>query len=497
MIDTELILISWGRCGITYICISLSSFKQKIELFVVPIAKIQLMNIPLLIDQQRNYFNNNHTKNRAFREAQLSKLSTLLNDYEAEMIEAIELDFGKSAFDVYSTELGILQSDIKVALKNIKKWSKWKRVKTNLTNFPSKSYIVPEPFGVALVIGAWNYPYQLSFAPVIAALAAGNTVLLKPSELPENTSKVMAKMINTHFDSRVFHVVEGSVAVTTELLAHKFDKIFFTGSVPVGKIVYQAAAKQLTPVTLELGGKSPAIVAADCDLDIAVKRLVWAKFLNAGQTCIAPDYIFVDAKIENIFLAKLEAEIERSDFSLKNGNYVRIINDRNVQRLSKLIDQSKIYFGGKINERERIIEPTILTSCNFDCPSMQEEIFGPILPVLRFTSIDEVIKTIKSKEKPLALYLFTNDRSLKTKITTELSFGGGAINDAIMHITNHHLPFGGVGESGIGSYHGEAGFKAFSHYKSMFEKPLRFEPSIKYSPHTESKFKWIRRLMNF
>lgn len=455
------------------------------------------MNITELIEQQRIFFNSNHTKEISFRIEQLKKLNLLMVQYEAEMIDAIYQDFGKSEFDVYTAEFAILYSDISVALKNLKKWSKWKRVRTNLTNFPAKSYIVPEPLGVSLVIGAWNYPYQLSLAPVIAALAAGNTVLLKPSELPENTSKVMAKMINDNFDPRILKVVEGGVDITTELLNNKFDKIFFTGSVPVGKIVYQAAAKHMTPVTLELGGKSPAIVTADCDLDVTVKRLVWAKFLNAGQTCIAPDYVYVDAKIENIFLAKLEAEIERSAFSLENGNYVRIINDRNLQRLAKLIDQSKIYFGGKINEKERIIEPTILTSCNFECPSMQEEIFGPILPVLRYTSLDEAISIIKSKPKPLALYLFTNDRSIKTKVTNELSFGGGAINDAIMHITNHHLPFGGVGDSGIGSYHGEAGFRTFSHYKSMLEKPLRFEPNLKYSPHSESKLKWIKRLLKF
>jgi aldehyde dehydrogenase (NAD+) len=455
------------------------------------------MNITELIEQQRIFFNSNQTKEISFRIEQLKKLNLLMVQYEAEMIDAIYQDFGKSEFDVYTAEFAILYSDISVALKNLKKWSKWKRVRTNLTNFPAKSYIVPEPFGVSLVIGAWNYPYQLSLAPVIAALAAGNTVLLKPSELPEKTSKVMAKMINDNFDPRILKVVEGGVDITTELLNNKFDKIFFTGSVPVGKIVYQAAAKHMTPVTLELGGKSPAIVTADCDLDVTVKRLVWAKFLNAGQTCIAPDYVYVDAKIENIFLAKLEAEIERSAFSLENGNYVRIINDRNVQRLAKLIDQSKIYFGGKIYEKQRIIEPTILTSCNFECPSMQEEIFGPILPVLRYTSLNEAINIIKSQPKPLALYLFTNNRSIKTKVTNELSFGGGAINDAIMHITNHHLPFGGVGDSGIGSYHGEAGFRTFSHYKSMLEKPLRFEPNLKYSPHSESKLKWIKRLLKF
>jgi aldehyde dehydrogenase (NAD+) len=458
--------------------------------------KHSAMNITKVIENQRLFFNTNRTKELSFRIEQLKKLKAVLVRNEAEMINAIYEDFGKSEFDVYTTEFSILYSDISLALKNIKKWAKWKRVRTNLPNFPAKSYVVPEPFGVSLVIGAWNYPYQLSLAPVIAALTAGNTVILKPSELPENTSKVMAKMINENFDPRVLHVIEGGVEITTELLKNKFDKIFFTGSVPVGKIVYEAAAKHLTPVTLELGGKSPAIVAADANLDVAVKRLVWAKFLNAGQTCIAPDYIYVDAEIETSFLTKLKAEIERSAFSIENGNYVRIINNRNAQRLAKLIDPSLLYYGGKINESERIIEPTILRSCSFESACMQEEIFGPILPILTYTSLDEAIAMIKSRPKPLALYLFTNDRSIKTKVTNELSFGGGAINDAIMHLTNHHLPFGGVGDSGIGSYHGEAGFNTFSHVKGMLEKPLRFEPNIKYSPYTQTKLKWIKRLMN-
>jgi aldehyde dehydrogenase (NAD+) len=453
------------------------------------------MDFSEIIQLQRSYFNSNITKSCDFRIEQLKKLKQVLKENEVLLKEAIYTDFKKSFFDVFTTELAILYSDLDIAIAQTRKWSRKKRVKTNLMNFPAHSYVIPEPFGVSLVMGAWNYPFQLSLAPAIAAIAAGNTVILKPSEIPAQTSHAMAKIINENFDTRFFHVIEADADKTTELLTFKFDKIFFTGSVAVGKIVYQAAAKHLTPVTLELGGKSPAIVASDCDLDIAVKRLVWAKFLNAGQTCIAPDYVYVDAKIETQFLTKLEAEIERSQFSIDNQNYVQIINDRNLKRLSNLIDQTKIYYGGKINEKERIIEPTILTSCSFDCPSMKEEIFGPILPVLRYTEIEEAIEKIKAQEKPLALYLFTNSRSLKSKITSELSFGGGAINDAVMHITNPNLPFGGVGESGMGNYHGEFGFNTFSHLKSIFEKPLRFEPNLKYSPHTESKFKWIKRLM--
>ncbi|MDR0800984.1 aldehyde dehydrogenase [Fluviicola sp.] len=448
-----------------------------------------------LIDKQRTFFNTNRTKDPNFRIEQLKRLKVLLLANQERLNKAIYADFKKSPFETFTNEFGLVFLGIDEACKKLKKWSKHKRVRTNWINFPAKSYIIPEPLGVSLVIGAWNYPYQLSFAPVIAAIAAGNTVILKPSELPSNTSRLIAELINQHFDEAFFHVVEGGIPETTALLEQHFDKIFFTGSPNVGRVVYQAAAKHLTPVTLELGGKSPAIFTEDADLKMGIKRLVWAKFLNSGQTCIAPDYLLIPRSLKDQFLAMAKKEILQARYSVENGNYIQIINDRNIQRLKGLIDPEKVYFGGDINEVERIIEPTILYPVTFQDTVMQEEIFGPLLPVLTYDSLDEAISEIKKREKPLSCYIFTKDSSLKNKLLTELSFGGGAINEGIMHISNSRLPFGGVGQSGTGSYHGEAGFRAFSHYKSVLEKANWLETKLKYSPYSERKLKWIKRLM--
>lgn len=448
-----------------------------------------------LIEQQRAFFNTNKTKDTDFRIEQLQRLKTLLLSNQNRLNDAIYADFKKSPFETFTNEFGLVFLDIDEACKKLKSWSKRKRVRTNWVNFPAKSYIIPEPLGVSLVIGAWNYPYQLSFAPVIAAIAAGNTVILKPSELPSNTSRVMAELINSHFETAFFHVVEGGISETTALLEQRFDKIFFTGSPNVGRIVYQAAAKHLTPVTLELGGKSPAIFTENANLKMGVKRLIWAKFLNSGQTCIAPDYVLLPKSMKDEFLLLAKEEIEFAQYSVQNGNYIQIINDRNVQRLKQLLDPEKVYSGGKTDEEERIIEPTLLHNITFSDPIMQEEIFGPLLPVLTYDSLDEAIAEVKNREKPLSCYIFTNDSSLKNKLLSEISFGGGAVNEAIMHISNSRLPFGGVGQSGTGSYHGEAGFRTFSHYKSILEKASWFETKLKYSPYSEGKLKWIKRLM--
>lgn len=446
---------------------------------------------------QKAFFNSNKTKDIDFRIAQLKKLKRVLQENEERMEKAIFEDFSKSAFDNYSTELALLYLEIDDAVKKVRKWAARKRVATNIVNFPARSYMIPEPLGVTLVIGAWNYPYQLSFAPAIAAIAAGNTVILKPSELPANTSRLMAEMVNTNFAPEFFKVVEGGVTETQQLLEQRFDKIFFTGSVAVGRIVYQAAAKHLTPVTLELGGKSPAFILDDTHLEVYVKRLVWAKFVNAGQTCIAPDYILVKREIKDKFLQLLMAEIKKEQFAIENHNYVQIINERNIQRLSKYIDKNKVVQGGNYDIQTRIFEPTVMDNVSFSDAVMQVEIFGPILPVITFDDINEAIAEVKRREKPLSCYVFTSNKALKNKILQEVSFGGGCVNDAIMHISNSHLPFGGVGESGIGSYHGEYGFKTFSHFKSILEKSAWFEPDLKYFPHSETKFKWMKRILKF
>lgn len=365
-----------------------------------------------------------------------------------------------------------------------------------MVNLPGSSYIIPEPLGVCFIIGAWNYPIQLTFSPLIAAMAAGNTAILKPSKLPQHTSKVITEIINNNFDSGYLISIEGGIAETSKLLELKFDKIFFTGSVPVGKIVYEAAAKNLAPVTLELGGKSPAIITQCCDLKLTAKRLVWGKFLNVGQTCIAPDYVLVDEKIKNEFLSELKQEIKSQNFSIQNGNFVQIINTKNFNRLVNLIDSQKVFDGGKFDAEERIIEPTILHNVSLNDPIMQDEIFGPILPVLTYQSFDDALKIIHTFPKPLASYIFTKDKKLKERFLNEISFGGGTINETLMHIANSNLPFGGVGQSGIGNYHGAFGFATFSHYKSIIEKPLWFEPSLKYLPHSTFKFKLIKWILN-
>lgn len=449
----------------------------------------------LIVSQQRAFFNSNATKPVAFRVQQLRKLKVTLQANEQALMEAIDSDFKKSEFDTYTNELMLVYSDINEAIRNVKKWTQKKRTRTNLINFPAKSYVIPEPLGVSLIIGAWNYPYQLSFAPMVAAIAAGCTVILKPSELPAATSKIMAKIMSETFPQEYIAVVEGSVAETTALLEQKFDTIFFTGSVPVGRIVYQAAAKQLTPVTLELGGKSPAFVTENCNLNMSVKRLVWAKFLNAGQTCIAPDYVLVHQSVKHAFLDALTEEIRQSDFKIENGNYVQIINERNGERLAALLGQNTIHFGGTYNRETRYFEPTVLADSSFDDSIMQEEIFGPILPVIAYNDLSEAIRNVKERPKPLSCYIFTSDSQIKQRILSEVSFGGGAVNDAIMHVSNSHLPFGGVGESGIGSYHGIAGFNAFSHYKSILDKPTWFELNLKYSPHSLKKLNFIKKVL--
>jgi NAD-dependent aldehyde dehydrogenases len=455
------------------------------------------MNPEEIIEQQRTFFNSNQTKNVEFRIEQLQKIKTLLKDNESLLYEAIYEDFGKSEFETYASELSLIYGEINIAIKKVRKWNKKIKVRTGLANFPAKSYIIPEPLGTVLVIGAWNYPYQLSLVPAIAALAAGNTVILKPSELPSKTSNILAKLVNENFSSKYFHVVEGGVSVTTELLENRFDKIFFTGSIPVGRLIYQAAAKHLTPVTLELGGKSPTFVFADCDLKMTAKRIAWAKFFNAGQTCVAPDYILVEKEVKENFLNALKEELDiypktNLDFA---GNYTRIINTKNFDRLNDLIDKNKVCYGGYTERDARFICPTVLRDVSFSDKIMNDEIFGPLLPVLSFTNIDEAIREVKNRPKPLSCYVYSKSKKTIKKILKEISFGGGAVNDSVMHLSNSNLPFGGVGFSGFGSYHGRAGFDTFTHYKSILHKSFLFEPGLKYAPYSDLKMKLIKRIM--
>ncbi|MBT7481452.1 MAG: aldehyde dehydrogenase family protein, partial [Flavobacteriales bacterium] len=427
----------------------------------------------------------------------LKKLKLILKENEDKLYTAIYTDFKKSEFETYLTELSLIYNELNDAIRNLKKWSKKKRVNTNLANFPAKSYIIPEPLGSVLVISAWNYPYQIALIPTISAIAAGNTVVIKPSEIPNNCSKILSELINTNFDENHLTVIEGGVETTTELLHQKWDKIFFTGSTPIGKIVYKAAAENLTPVTLELGGKSPTFVLADCNIKITAKRIVWAKFLNAGQTCIAPDYLLVEEKIKEQLLLALKKEIENAypNNNEVQENYVQIVNEKNFNRLEQLIPTDKIYYGGETNVKNRFIQPTLLHNINFEDSIMQEEIFGPILPVIYFENLEDVITKIKEREKPLSLYVYSKNKIIIKKILHEVSFGGGAINESLVQMSNPNLPFGGVGASGIGAYHSKTGFDTFTHYKSILHKTSWMEPTLKYMPFTKLKKKILKFLL--
>ncbi|SHL61568.1 aldehyde dehydrogenase (NAD+) [Chryseobacterium contaminans] len=453
------------------------------------------MEIEKIVQEQRDFFKTQQTKSLAFRKMYLEKLKNLIISNENMLYEAIYKDFGKSKFDTFTTEISFILNDIDYYLKHLKSLTKPKKVGTNLVNQLGKSKIHPEPLGNILVIGAWNYPYQLSLSPMIAAIAAGNCCILKPSEIAENTMKAMSSIINENFPSEYLYVYKGGIDETTALLKLKFDKIFFTGSTKVGKIVYKAAAEHLTPVVLELGGKSPAIVTKNANLEIAAKRMVWGKFLNAGQTCVAPDYLLVEESIQEQFLEMLRKYIKEFKYDPDSEQYTQIINSRNFQRLVNLIDKEKIYFGGSFDEEKRYIEPTILHNIDWNDEIMQEEIFGPILPVISFKNYNVALNSVLELEKPLAAYLFTNNAEEKLNFTQRLSFGGGCINDVVMHLSNDNLPFGGVGSSGIGHYHGKFGFEAFSHQKAVLEKTTWGEPNIKYPPYSEKKLRWIKKLL--
>ncbi len=449
-----------------------------------------------IITEQRSFFKGNHTKEISFRISMLKKLKEVIKKSEQELFDAIYADFEKSEFETLAAELIPIYSEIDLAIKKVSAWSRVVKVSSGLANFPAKSYIIPEPLGVTLIIGAWNYPFQLSIVPAISSLAAGNTVILKPSEISSNTSAVMAKVINSNFDKNYFHVIEGGVSETTQLLENRFDKIFFTGSTHIGRLVYMAAAKYLTPVTLELGGKSPTFIFADCNIKVTAKRVVWAKFFNAGQTCVAPDYILVEKSIEDKLISaiKQELEIYPQSAEIKSDFYTKIVNNRNYERLFSLIDKAKVCYGGVTDAKLRFISPTILRDVTFDHKVMEDEIFGPILPIIAFTDLDSIIEKVKDMPKPLSCYIYSKNRVVIDKILKELSFGGGAINDSIMQLSNFNLPFGGVGYSGFGSYHAKAGFETFSHYKSILDKPFWFEPNIKYPPYSASKLKWLKKL---
>lgn len=456
----------------------------------------KISNIKNIFDNQVDYFKVGHTLDIKFRISQLKKLKAIIKANESDIYEALNEDLGKSQFESYATEIGFVLDEINYHIKNLYKWSKPTSTVTPIINFAASSYITNEPLGCVLIIAPWNYPFHLLIAPLVGAISAGNTAILKPSEISSNTSKMIAELINSAFEETYIKVIEGDATITQELLTHKFDHIFFTGSPRVGKIIMQEAAKNLIPVTLELGGKSPCIIDENTNIKLAAKRIAWGKLINAGQTCIAPDYIYVHEDIKKRFLQSLKDAIIRfyGDDASLSPDYPRIINEQNVERLEALISSKNIYYGGNINKKKKYIEPTILVDVDWDMPVMQQEIFGPILPVLTYNSIDNVISTINSKPKPLALYYFSNCSTLQKKIVSKVSAGGVTINDTVMHIASNKLPFGGVGNSGIGSYHGKYSYETFSNRKPVVYKKTWIDVPIRYAPF-KNKLKILKWIM--
>ncbi|WP_445664224.1 aldehyde dehydrogenase [Fodinibius sp. AD559] len=451
-----------------------------------------------VVKKQQQFFNTGKTLDISFRKKQLRKLKNILKDNEAKIYEALDKDFRKPMFESYATELLVLYQEIDHLLTNIDRWAKTKKVKSSIINFPSKSYIKPQPYGVVLVIAPWNYPVQLALNPALGAIAAGNTVILKPSEHAPHTSGLLAKLINNNFDPGFLRVVEGDAETTQSLLSEPLGYIFFTGSTHVGKIIMQSAANQLTPLTLELGGKSPAIIDQSANLTLAAKRIAWGKFINAGQTCVSPDYVYVHTSVHTQLCRLIQQEIRSfyGDDPSQSDDYARIINDKHFNRLTNIIEPENVFHGGNTDPNTRYIEPTIMTQVTWDDAVMQEEIFGPILPILSFDDLDKIIATLQNKSKPLALYLFSTNNKNQKKVTRNLQFGGGCINDTVAHLGNIELPFGGIGNSGFGTYHGKTSFNTFTHPKSIMKKSNWLDISLRYPPY-DGKLKWLKKLTKF
>ena len=433
-----------------------------------------------------------------FRKQTLVKLLISVQKHEEEIIKALYNDFKKPAFEAVVSETAYIVSELNHTIKNINKWAKPNMVLPSLLNFPSTDYIYKEPYGKVLIIAPWNYPYQLALCPLIAAVAAGNQVVVKPSELTPNTSSIVGKIISETFDENHVKCVEGGVEITQELLAQRWDYIFFTGSIAVGKIVAKAAAENLTPVTLELGGKNPCIIDATANLKLAAKRIVWGKFLNAGQTCIAPDYLLVSNKIKTAFIELIKKEIidAYGENPENSPDFPRIINQKNWSRLTGMLKGESILVGGKSNIQDYYLAPTLLDEPSLDSLVMKDEIFGPILPVLSFENEADLVSIISRYEKPLSLYIFSNDNPFAKKIIQNYSFGGGCINDTVVYFSNKRLPFGGVGHSGIGAYHGKLSFSTFTHYKAIVKRANWLDIPTRYAPY-KGKLKSVKKLFKW
>lgn len=448
-----------------------------------------------IIQGQRHYFATGTTRDIAFRIAQLTALRQAVIDYKVTVLEALQADLHKPEYEAYALEVGVLK-EIDFALKRIRSWVKPKRVPAPPEQWPGQAWIQPEPLGVVLIIGPWNYPFQLVLAPLIGAIAAGNCAVLKPSELAPHTSSVLAEMIAKTFPPEYIAVVEGGVETSQSLLEHRFDHIFFTGGTAIGRVVMAAAAKHLTPVTLELGGKSPCIVDADVQLEHTARRIAWGKFVNAGQSCIAPDYVLVNRQVKPAFVKALVAAVSEfyGDDPAASEDYGRIISPHHTQRLAALLQEGTICLGGQVNVSDRYVAPTLLEDIAPDAAIMQEEIFGPILPILEYDQLEEAIALINARPKPLALYVFSRNRAVQQQVLKSTSSGGVCINDTFMHAAVSDLPFGGVGDSGMGGYHGKASFDTFSHYRSHLRKTFWIDPQWRYAPY-QGKLDLLKKII--
>lgn len=449
-----------------------------------------------ILEKQKAFFATGITLGRDFREQQLDRLYRVIVENEPEILNALQKDLNKSSFEAYETEIGLVLEEISFMKQNLKRFMKPKKVKTPLAHFPSRSRIYMEPYGSILIMSPWNYPFQLALVPLVGAIATGNCAFVKPSNYALHTSAIMKKLLTMIYDEEYVAVVEGGREANQELLSYPFDYIFFTGSVSIGKLVMERAAKHLTPVTLELGGKSPCIVDATADIALAARRIIWGKMLNSGQTCVAPDYVLVQEEIRG----KLIDEMKQAVVSLYgeephlNSQYPRIINQKHFERLNGLIERGNVICGGRKNEQTRQIELTLMEA-DWNSEIMEDEIFGPILPILTYKDSDEVISKVNQRPKPLALYLFTTSKEVKNKIVKRISYGGGCINDTVVHLASSYLPFGGVGNSGMGGYHGENSFRLFSHSKSVLEKGNWLDIPVRYAPYDRKKEKILRILL--
>ncbi len=450
------------------------------------------MSIKDLAQQMRTLILNNGTLPVSLRKERILKLKKSIQEKELLINQALKEDLGKSTFETYATEIGFILDEIGHTLKNIDDWSKPKKVKTPLTLFPGKSTVYPDAYGVVLIISPWNYPFQLCLSPLIGAVAAGNRVVIKPSEFAPKTSSVIQLILEDVFKKDEVILVEGGVEETQILLKQKFDYIFFTGSTMVGKIIMKAASEYLTPVTLELGGKSPCLIEDSANLDIAAKRCAWGKFLNAGQSCVAPDFVLVPRHLQEEFISKLKNHLQSFYGNVKSSkDYSRIINEKHFDRLMSYIVPEKLAIGGESIREERYISPTVMKDVSWNDKVMEDEIFGPLLPIIPYDSLQEAVEQIVSRPKPLAFYVFSENESKRQEIITKVPFGGGCINDTVIHLANPNLPFGGVGTSGIGSYHGKKSFDTFTHYKSVFEQGSLVDIPLRYPPY-EGKLSWLK-----